>query len=248
MRFSRFISVASQMLVVVAALSMLACKKQPVDPAPPASEAQAVIIVGDEGKTLLAEMDMKTTILGDFSSNEEAMNSLGGGWGYSPEDAVTLANPHTLKNKKSKKTFDFVPVEYLFVRLRNFEEFVIQPDNKFMVLSEEALLQELVEEPNARQYDKLTFSLGLVPADMAEKAYQAIQATPENEETILKELFEKRVFVERIYWFDITDVYGQYVEAINKAEAKQKNNPDQTPDKKAANKTGKKARSPKAAQ
>ena len=221
---------------------MLACKKQPVNPAPQQPEPQAVAVSND-GKALLDKLDMKATVLNDFNSNEEAMNSLGGSWGYGMDDATTLTNPYTLKNKKSKKLFDFVPVEYLFVRLRNFEEFVIQPEKKFLVLSEEALRQELVEGPNGKQYDKLTFSLGLVPAEIAEKAYQAIQATPENEENILKELFEQRVFVEREYWFDISEVYSQYIEGMKNSAAQQeaKAPAKKAAAKKAPAKAGKKA-------
>lgn len=182
-----------------------------------------------------SEESPRDILAADFKSLDGGL-PIRGGWGYTQSDACIIDKNDPLVD--ASLPFDGIGLEYVFVKLRTYEEMVIiRPhDDQFYDIEWKLLGQSLVSE-GANHFDKLVFEItALSSSGWAElkaeleglhgrsitsssKRWEALKAefegaqghaTPNFDEQALEKKYqEKKVRFTREFWFDITSFYGK---------------------------------------
>ena len=137
----------------------------------------------------------------------------GGGWGYSPDDAVIIDKNDPVVPKG--KPFHGVGLEYVFVEKRIYEELIIfRPKNdRYSGIMWSSLNQKLTSY-NDRSYDVLTFEV----TALADKDWEELKAEWEGPHghgspgfdigAHIKKRDARTIRYITEYYFDITSFYG----------------------------------------
>lgn len=136
-----------------------------------------------------------------------------GGWGYTKEDAVIIDKNDPVVPKGLP--FDGHTIEYIFVEKRIYEELIIfQPEEHRCSGIEWQLVQQQLQEIDARTYDVLTFAVTAFP----DKDWEELRAEWEGANTAVSDHFNFEAHQQKRearqlryvtdYWFDITSFFG----------------------------------------
>ena len=148
----------------------------------------------------------------DFKSLEGEL-PIGGGWGYSQEDAVIIDKNDPVV--PSGMPFDGVEIEYVFVEKRIYEELIIfGPKQERFAGIKCNLLKQRLTEHKGKSYDVLSCEVTALPI----KDWEELKAewhgpggygSPGfDADAHLEKAEARKVRYVTDYWFDITSFFG----------------------------------------
>lgn len=162
---------------------------------------------------LSTEESPRSIIAADFKSLGGEL-PIGGGWGYTLEDAVVIDKDDPVVPEGIP--FHGISIEVVFVEKRIYEELIVcrPPWDQYSGIQWNKLRQELISH-GGRHYDKLIFEVTALPA----RDWNELKAEWEgpggygssgfDEQGHIAKRDARTVRYVTHYWFDITSFFGK---------------------------------------
>lgn len=139
-----------------------------------------------------------------------------GGWGYSEADAVIIDRSHPAA--ANFQPFNGVEIEYVFARLRMYEELIgCRPEGKqHLGCNLKLKKQSLRGGENGKKYDVMEFDITALPLEVWEalkaewEGPQGIRSPDFDQEDHFRRRAEATVHYVGEYWFEISSFFGKY--------------------------------------